>query len=194
MSELYFPTLPGIAVERSRSPIWTSTVQQSVAGKKLGYTAQSFPLWAYTLAFNLLQAGAENELQSLIGLFNSCRGRARPFLFRDEEDGDVIDQGFGVGDGATTIFRLYRTFGGFAEPIAETQTVTDVKSGGVSKAFTALSGGRVQFSAPPANGALLTWAGSYYWRCRFDDDMLDFERFMVRLWQAKSVKFTSETT
>jgi len=50
----------------------------------------------------------------------------------------------------------------------------------------------VQFSTPPANGALLTWSGSYYMRVRFADDKMDFERFLHQLWSAGKIELRSK--
>jgi hypothetical protein len=49
----------------------------------------------------------------------------------------------------------------------------------------------VTFTTAPASGAALTWSGYYAFLCRFDDDVLDFEQFMSKLWEAKQVKFRS---
>jgi hypothetical protein len=53
------------------------------------------------------------------------------------------------------------------------------------------SKGIVTFAAPPANNALLTWDGSYYYRLHFTDDINDFDNFMFQLWDLQSVKFES---
>lgn len=49
--------------------------------------------------------------------------------------------------------------------------------------------GMVTFSTPPESGAALTWSGNYYWRCRFKQDMADFEKFMRGLWKLGQIEF-----
>ena len=39
----------------------------------------------------------------------------------------------------------------------------------------------------------LLWSGSFYYRCRFDDDEIDWTKFMNQWWSAKKVAFTSVT-
>lgn len=46
-------------------------------------------------------------------------------------------------------------------------------------------GASVTFAAAPTNGSALTWSGSFYYRVRFDKDLLDFDQFMKDLWQLK---------
>jgi hypothetical protein len=51
--------------------------------------------------------------------------------------------------------------------------------------------GIVTFASAPANNALLTWDGSYYYRLHFADDINEFNNFMNQLWELQSVKFES---
>lgn len=43
----------------------------------------------------------------------------------------------------------------------------------------------------PANGAALTWSGSFYWRVRFDLDQADFNNFLSQLWELKKIVLVS---
>ena len=51
--------------------------------------------------------------------------------------------------------------------------------------------GLVTFAAAPIAGAALTWSGSFYWRCRFVLDQLDFAKFAYRLWNLRTCKFVT---
>ena len=55
----------------------------------------------------------------------------------------------------------------------------------------AAGSGVITFSVAPAAGAVLTWSGSFYRRCRFDGDKLDTTRFLTGLWEAKRVQLIS---
>lgn len=218
MSNLVFPLLPGVSIERSRTPIWDSTVQKTAAGRLLGLTCQTYPRWKYKLSFEFLRSGAYQELEAIVGLFNQMRGRADTFLFYDEDDNTTVSQQIGVGDGATTSFQLLRNLGGFVEPVDEAQTIASLTVGGatmnasldecaaesLSLDFTSdsysvwandyayVGGGRVLFNTPPAAGQAIAWSGTYYHRCRFDSDEIGFDRFLWKLWKAKTVEFTTE--
>ena len=43
----------------------------------------------------------------------------------------------------------------------------------------------------PTAGQVLTWSGSFYWRCRFKQSQIEFEQFMKQLWSARAVEFTT---
>lgn len=245
MSNLIFPTLPGVSIEVGKTPIWKSTVHESVSGCQVSASSMTYPRWRYRLSYEVLRSGAQAELQQLVGFFNRHRGRADTWLFFDDEDCVATDQQFGVGDGVTTDFYLVRGFGGFIEPVTDIKTISSVTAGGVpmygsaaeypgetlSCDFTRISslesgpsldldfstanynvwepdtsllpdalsvlgldyvyagGGRVQFAAAPAAGVPLCWSGEFYRRCRFVEDELDVERFLYRLWKAKTVEF-----
>lgn len=218
MSNLLFPSLPGISIERPRAPVWKSTVQESVSGKVVAITAQTYPRWKYKLSFEFLRAGAHAELQQIVGLFNQMRGRVDTFLFMDEDDCTATAQQIGLGDGVTTTFQLVRAFGGFIEPVGNIQAITSLTVGGVVQGqsladaidetlsldfltgtysawqndYAYVGNGRITFTTPPPAGAPILWSGTFYWRCRFDLDLLDTERFLWQLWKAKSVEFTTE--
>lgn len=42
--------------------------------------------------------------------------------------------------------------------------------------------------APPLYSWLL-WSGSYFWRCRFEQDQTEFRNFLQNLWEARAVSF-----
>ena len=48
--------------------------------------------------------------------------------------------------------------------------------------------GNVTFVTPPAATHLITADFTYYWLVRFEEDKLDFDRFMARLYTLKQVK------
>ncbi len=49
-------------------------------------------------------------------------------------------------------------------------------------AWIPAANGSVSFVAAPASGSVLSWSGSYYRRCRFDEDETSFERVVSDLW------------
>lgn len=218
MSNLVFPSLPGLSIEMSRTPAWKSIVHESVSGCSVSASAMTYPKWKYRLQYEVLESGAEKHLQQLVGFFNRHGGRADTWLFFDEEDCIATDQQFGVGDGVTTDFYLGRDFGGFVEPVTDIKQITQMRVGttpvyssldeapaeSLSLDFTtgiylvwqndyAYAGnGRIQFTVAPGVGVPVIWSGTFYRRCRFDRDELDAERFLYQLWRAKTVEFTTD--
>ena len=47
----------------------------------------------------------------------------------------------------------------------------------------------IDFTPAPGANVALTWSGTYYFRCRFQQDQQEFKEFMRQLWEAGSVKF-----
>lgn len=192
MSNYIFPSLPGISIERTRSPVWSSTVQETISGRTMGLTCQTYPRWKYKLSFEVLRSGALQELEAIVGLFNKVRGRTDTFLFQDEDDAAINGQQIGVGDGVTSTFQLVRSFGDFIEPISDVNTITAVTVGGTPvSTYSYVGAGRISFLTPPASGLAVAWSGSFYRRCRFDTDELSADRFLWQLWRARSVEFTT---
>lgn len=50
----------------------------------------------------------------------------------------------------------------------------------------------VTFSAAPPSLAALAWSGKFFWRCVFESDELDFEKFLLGFWEAKGVALLTD--
>ncbi len=192
MSNLVFPSTPGMSIERTRSPFWDSKVQRSVSGKSVGFTAYTYPLWKYKLKFEFLRSNNAAELQAVVGLFNRVYGRADTFLFLDDDDCAVTDQIIGYGDGTTKSFRLARSYGAFVEPIAKAKQISNAKVAGVAVTGYTEADGVLTLANAPSAGQEITWSGEFYFRCRFNSDTVDFDRFLWQLWKSGSVEFMTE--
>lgn len=195
-----FPSLIGLGYAVARRPLFKTQHQEAVSGQDNPIELWTYPRWAFELTFNVLRSDAVNlEWQTLAAFFLTQRGSSRVFQFTAPDDKAVTDQLFGTGDGATTAFALTRSLTGtggvtFNEPVFA-PTITNVKvSGTPTGAYTLGTQGLVTFTAAPANGAPLTWTGTYNWLCRFDDDAADFENFMSTFWRLGKIKFTTIKT
>lgn len=193
MSDAVFPDLPGIKWNIKRAPIWKTLSQESVSGKEMSVALMTYPNRRYSMAYEVLRAGAEAELETLEGFFNARQGRHDTFLYSDPDDKTVTDQVFGTGNGVTTAFPLARVRGGFTEPVQSVNGAPTIKVAGVTKAtpadYTISTLGVVNFVVAPANGAALTWTGNYYWRCKFLQDIAEFDQFLKDLWQLQRLEF-----
>lgn len=206
MSPPIFPTLKGVTYPVKRFPMWRTLHQESVSGQDNPIPLWSFPRWRYELTYSAFNSGASafqglpaTEFQALAAFFNVVNGGASVFQYTDVDDGAVTNQLFGTGDGATVAFALSRTMTGaggvtFNEPVFA-PTITNVKIAGTpTGAYTLGTQGLVTFTSAPANGAALTWTGTFNWLCRFDEDSSQFEKFMNNLWELKSIRFTTIKT
>ena len=199
-----FPSLPGLAWSVSKTPTFQTRIQRAVSGRELRALDYPYPLWQFTLVFDLLRdnpAAGYDELRTLMGFFMLCQGAFGTFLFRDPSDDQVTGQQIGVGNASATIFQLQRSMGatlpggGFLEPILAPNLVSAVYLDGVTQSPASYGvdprTGLVTFATAPGSGLVITADYSYYFRCRFIDDSYAFEDFMFRLWQLKKLTFIS---
>ncbi len=157
-----------------------------------------------------------DDVAYLQAFYEACRGGFGWFTFDPSQysldtmavvqDTTKLRNGyFGVGDGVTTSFPLWRSTsalgGGTVTPVELIQNVTLLtgiySNGGlVSPAVYTLTslgappqgGAWVTFNTAPASGVVLSWAGNYSYLCRFAEDLLDLNEFMYQLWELKSLK------
>ena len=198
MSNAVYPSLPGLSWPVLKSPQWTTRAQTSVSGKEIRTSFMAYPLWQFTLTYDVLRgASAFKEYQRLTDFFNARRGAWDDFLFDDVLDNSVALEQFGTGNAATTAFQLLRRIyaGGFIEPVQNLNAAPSIFVNGVLKTlttdYTISSTGLVSFTSAPAGGAVLTWTGTFYYRVKFVKDALDFEEFLKDLWSLKKVELRS---
>lgn len=188
MSQAIFPALPGLAWPLVFSPSWNTKILPSVSGKETRASFQAIPLWTITLPFEFLTSA---DYKNLAGFFMSCRGQWDSFLLDAGADSIAADTPFATGDGVTKIFQLCRVMGAYAEAVQNVATLANIKAAGSvvsGSGYSVGSTGIVTFTTAPASGAALTWNGSYYYRCRFDQDEAAFEEFMANLYTLKTLK------
>ena len=192
MSNSVYPTLPGLAWGLTRTPIWKTGRSETASGREFAVSYMTYPRYVYRLQYEFLrETGSFTELQTLVGFFNLMRGSFDSFLFLDPDDTAVTAQQFGVGDGVTTKFQLTRTRGGFAEPVFDliAGTYAIYANDAIQNSGVSITNGLVTFTTAPASNVVLTWTGTYYWRCAFINDTTEFSQFYQRLWEAKAVEF-----
>lgn len=193
MSDAVLPTFPGLKWGTTKTPMWSTRVQKSASGRELRASFYSYPIYKFSLSYEVLRGNGLAELQQLIGFFNARQGSYDTFLFQDPDDNSVTLQSIGLGDGTKTKFQLVRAMGGFVEPVFALNGTPSIYKNGtlMASGYTINSTGLVTFTTAPANGDTLTWSGSFYYRCRFAQDSTEFEQFLKQLWNAKKIEFFS---
>lgn len=207
MSSQVYPTLQGLTYPVKRSYVWKTGYQEALSGKQSAIAYRQYPLVHYELAYDILRDGSTpSEIKTLVGLYNLMRGRWDTFLFSDPDFNTITSANaaqfgaFGTGDGSTLIFQLialYQVSGGPGQPeLVQNLNGTPVlyDNGSIISAANYSIGatGIVTFGAghAPASSHALTWSGSFYYRCRFDDDSIEWKKESKQWWSA-SVEFTS---
>lgn len=194
-----FPTIKGLGYPQKRTPSFVSDRHEAMSNKRTIVPQTTIPRWTWELPFNFLRAAAFDgrvtyaEFETLVAFFNARQVDGMVFRYTDPDDKATANIGFGVGDGVTTKFQLYRSIAGFSEPVYD-PTITEVQVAGVPTAAYVLGSlGVVTFNVAPAAAAALTWTGTFNWLCRFNDDKFDFQRVMRGLYEAPdALRFSNE--
>lgn len=197
MSSLIYPVLIGATFDVVRSPKWNTNVQKAMSGKRSTIARQFYPRMHFELNYDILRDNVTpSDLKALVGLFNQLSGAYDTFLFTDPDFNTVTSAPFGVGDGTTTVFQLtafYTNSGGegWYELTQALNGTPSVYINGVLQVsgYSIGSTGVVTFTTAPGAGTVLTWTGSFYYRCSFADDELDLNKFTNQWWDAKKVTF-----
>ena len=201
MSSAVFPVLPGLQYGIIKQPEFNTAIKRSVSLKEYRAAFAQTPLWNFTFNYDVLRdSAALLELQKLIGFFTARQGAFDTFLYSDPSDNSVTAQNFGTGTGSATVFPLIRTYGagGFTanDTVNNPLVITTITDGGVTipqgsgaGKYTVDSLGNITFGTAPANGHALTWTGTFYYRCRFLKDTLDFKNFMSGYWDLSDLSF-----
>lgn len=108
-----------------------------------------------------------------------CKGMLRAFKFRDELDYQAANESFGVGNGTRTVFQLCKisTISGvsYQRNVYAIEGAPVIRvNGTVATPIVDKDRGTVTFSSAPANGAALTWTGTFGVWVRFNQDYLPF--------------------
>ncbi len=194
MSDAIYPTLPGLTLESSKTPEFSTNIQRSVSLAELRASFADAPVYTFKLQYEVLREGtvhgtAYTELQSLLGFFLARYGSWDSFLFTDPNDYGVTSQVIGTGDGAETEFQLIRSYGAGNESITNVNTITSVSLGNTPTSNYTIASGLITFNSAPSANVSISWSGSYYHRCRFTNDTQEFSQFMRQLFEAGEVEF-----
>ncbi len=204
MSNSVFPsTLIGMKFFSNRTPLFVTDVQAAQSGKETRIARMAYPLFRWETSFEFLRDNVTtSDLKALAGFFGSLQGQWDTFLFTAPYWNTVTAMQFGIGDGTTAAFQTTATNKntgsfGIPEAIQNFNGAPAFYVSGVLQTLTTnytLSGtGVVTFTAGhiPAAAAPLTWAGSFYYRCRFEEDELQLNEMFSKIWSLKSLKWKS---
>jgi hypothetical protein len=214
------PILPQLSVQGypvHRKPFFTAWEHKSVSGAQYQSARQIYPNWDFQLQIGddaWLREQTQNrvlygpnsphvELETWSQLFLACFGSYGEFWYRDPEDSSRAGQLIGVGDGSTGRFRIVRTWG--FTPLARIEPVggvdltatINVYFNGILITPTAytvtneLTGSWLNCIGAPANGFPVTMDFSFFYRCRWKDDMQQYDQWAYNLWQLGKAEFRS---
>ena len=199
-----FPTLPqGFPIKFN--PSMDTIIGTTKSLREMRVPQRQVPLWDIEILFEELLDQTQNqtpygpfmgehEYQNLVQLWLMMYGQTNVFAFNCFWDNSRNAQQIGVGDGTTTTFTIYRTWGQGAQAtlasIGVINVIDDVEINGVPVSASDYSAVRnkIMFTTPPGNGLAITMTFSFYYLCRFVADEQDFEEFAKDRWTVKSLK------
>jgi hypothetical protein len=218
-----FPVLPPLAWSVHKKPIMSSRATTSASGRGNQLACAVYPRWSFLLTYggdSWLRDQTQNitpgpnelgfsELTQISGLFLQCLGSYGEFFYSDPDDNSRTLEYEGTGDGTTTAFPLYFSWGGnvavfgisppyfplMTLPVQGVNAIAQVTIDGtpLSPSLYSLDSTRtvLVFTSAPASMQIIEVSFSFYFRCHFLDDNLTFSQWARNLWELKEVKFES---
>lgn len=204
------PTFAGLDIGYIKAPIFNNLIQQSTSGKEFRANYWSYPRYRITMTFNFLRSKtylkdtSQREYETLSGWLTRMAGSYDNFLISIPDDNSVTDMPFGNYTGSQSSYQLQRSLipsasyvtpnspilypnlGDGFEPIFDLNGTPTIKKSGVTISPVSISSSGLVTVSGSGEGAL-TWTGSYYWRVRFDESSVEFNRILGGVWEGQSI-------
>lgn len=111
MSNLIYPTLPGITFNSVRAPEFNTGLQTALSTKESRIAYQAYPRMTWTLDYELLRDYVTpSDFKALFGLYMAVMGRWDTLLYTDPVFNNVSANAFAVTDGVTTSYQVTATY------------------------------------------------------------------------------------
>lgn len=159
---------------------WRTIISAFDGPKEQRKSKRQFAIFNAKLQYSHMTAA---EFSILWAFYRSCKGAYASFYLFDLDPLDHAGLYVNAGDGATTIFDL---------PGKSTSAHAIYLDGALqSSGYTILTGGgqgsadRIQFTTHPSNGVIIScgFTGILRIKCRFQDDKMSRELFVVALYR-----------
>ncbi len=207
----------GLAWNIKQSPQFSTIVQRAASGRRIAIPLWTQPLWkwefnwefisdAWPGLYPVIQSGNSpfSDLQVLQGFYLSALGMGNEFLYTPPDSAQTaaalgasptMQSPDANGVCAVTVNR-----GGYFEQIQELNggTITNIQKNGGSAGATTIHlpntvSGYLGYTitASPAflTTDVITCDFTYYYRCEFLSDDLEFNEFLYKLWELQSLEF-----
>lgn len=134
MSNLVYPVLPGRAFPSGRAVLPPKVrIRTTPSDREFRSRDALLPRYQYSVPYDWLRTRVSTpELQALVGFYLKVGGPFDSWLYLDPDDNTAAAESFGVGDGATTVWQLLRSFGGFSEPVDAVVGAAEIAINGYS--------------------------------------------------------------
>jgi uncharacterized protein (TIGR02217 family) len=199
-----FPVTLGLGYSVLKRPVYYNINVKSGSGYTTRIGLANTPTWEWDLTYERQEDYTlMSELRTVLGFYLGMGGSLKPFLYQDQDDNSVVGQQLGTGDGSTTIFTMYRTYG-YGQ--TETENVGYVNAGATLNVYlngtlqsgsaynlvqTTPMGQQIQFTTAPTSGQVITADFSYYFLVHFKNDTEEWEKFLYQLWALRKITIES---
>jgi len=170
--------LPGVGWSVTKAPTMQTRIQRAVSGRELRLQDYPYPLWQFSLTFEVLRdrwdsrgrgfgvVGNYDELRTLFGFYLACGGAFGTFLFDDPSDDQVTGQplplatsyvsaSFPAAGGSGYNIGDQLSPAGGSPPLAASLIVNSVGGGGAITNLGPSLGG-IYYTVPGTSGVPLT--------------------------------------
>ena len=200
---LVYPELPGLTYSLVRTPIFPNMVGTHQSGREARADFGPLPDWKFELTYSMLRDEPRyTEYLRLLGFHFANCGSNKVFLFRNPVDCEIKNQTLytTLGPNYSLYGPIYRTIG--YEGFTATEPVGYVNTGAGFKLYLdgeevgpdrwtliqdAVGNQLIKFYDTPPAGKVISVDMSYYYACRFDAAVLQFEEFLARFQRAQQV-------
>jgi uncharacterized protein (TIGR02217 family) len=156
VSNLLFPQLVGAGFV-TREPIFSTNIKTSTSGNEIRLAQWTFARSKWTIPFQYLSdwnnmpvsAAAQQYIATLQGFYEARFGSFDSFLFYDETDSVSQSAIIGDGNGSTTQFQLYRSYGSGQQPVFDLNATTNTNIGTYGINSIKITDGGTGYSYPP---------------------------------------------
>ena len=213
-----FPNLIGLTWSVTKRPIFNTLMGQAASGRQVRLAMYNYPLWEWDLTWDSLPDGNPaaastyaSDFKQLVGFFLSMQGSCFSFNYQDQDDNQVLGQPVGTGDGATSAWTLFRSYGGSdgsgTEPIGYVNSSGPVLNehgnfnvyfGGVLQdpsTYAVVNSvplqQQIRFNTSPPEGTVITADFSFFYYVHFKDDQYDFDKIWSQMWSQKKITLAS---
>jgi hypothetical protein len=210
-----FPVLSPLTWSVFKKPSFTSTSTKAMTGKNTLFMREVYPRWEFTLKYGdtswlrdqtqnidpYIELAGKTELAELAGLYTQCNGAYGEFYYSDPDDCSRANIVLGLGDGVSTIYPIVYTWGTgplmpeFQAPVTGIQSIVQVTLDGTVLDPTGYSldatNTKLVLAAAPIPGLIIAISYFFYFRCRFNEDKIDFDQWAKNLWELTELKFKS---
>lgn len=196
MSSLVYPTLPGLGWSVYRQPMFAVTLRENEAFREASEVVMTNCFYEFDLTYEMLRnRDSYRELDTIQSFFLAMRGGYDYFKFQDPNDYYVNGSLLGTGNGTNRTFIFARNTGpSYYEAVGYLNAVSAVYLNGVLQdpsSYTLSAPNVLTFTTAPAAGVKVTADFTYYYLCRFAEDLQQYDQFCSTMWELGQVKLKS---